>query len=39
MENAAWLLLIPATLLAVILLCFNFLGDGMRDLFDSRRSQ
>jgi oligopeptide transport system permease protein len=39
MESAAWLLLIPATLLAVILLCFNFLGDGMRDLFDSRRSE
>ena len=39
MEGAAWLLLIPATLLAVILLCFNFLGDGMRDLFDSRRSE
>jgi oligopeptide transport system permease protein len=39
MEGAAWMLLIPATLLATILLCFNFLGDGMRDLFDSRQSQ
>lgn len=39
MEGAAWLLLIPATLLATILLCFNFVGDGMRDLFDSRQSQ
>ena len=38
MEGAAWLLLIPAMLLAAILLCFNFLGDGMRDLFDSRQS-
>ena len=39
MEGASWMLLIPGTLLAAILLCFNFLGDGMRDLFDSRRSQ
>lgn len=37
MEQAPWLLLIPAVLLAVILLCFNFLGDGLRDLFDPRR--
>jgi oligopeptide transport system permease protein len=37
MEGAAWMLLIPATLLALILLCFNFLGDGLRDVFDSRR--
>jgi oligopeptide transport system permease protein len=36
MENAPWLLLIPAALLAGILLCFNFLGDGLRDLFDAR---
>ncbi len=35
-ETASWLLLIPAGLLALILLCFNFLGDGLRDLFDSR---
>jgi oligopeptide transport system permease protein len=39
MEGAAWMLLIPATLLATILLSFNFLGDGMRDLFDSRQAQ
>ncbi len=37
MERAPWLLLIPAVLLAVILLCFNFLGDGLRDLFDPRQ--
>lgn len=37
MEEATWLLLIPAVLLAVILLCFNFLGDGLRDLFDPRQ--
>lgn len=37
MEQAPWMLLIPAVLLAVILLCFNFLGDGLRDLFDPRQ--
>jgi len=39
MEGASWVLLIPATLLALILLCFNFVGDALRDVFDSRRSQ
>ena len=34
MESAPWMLLIPATLLALILLCFNFLGDGLRDASD-----
>jgi len=36
MEGAAWMLLIPAGLLALILLCFNFFGDAMRDLLDAR---
>ncbi len=36
MEGASWLLLIPASLLALILLCFNFLGDALRDIFDPR---
>ena len=36
MEGAPWLLLIPGTLLAVILLAFNFLGDGLRDVLDPR---
>jgi len=36
MEGASWMLLIPAALLAVILLCFNFFGDAMRDAFDAR---
>ena len=36
MESASWALLIPATLLALILMCFNFLGDGLRDRFDAR---
>ena len=36
MESASWTLLIPASLLALILLCFNFMGDGLRDYFDAR---
>ena len=38
MESAAWTLLIPAALLALILMCFNFLGDGLRDHFDARKA-
>jgi ABC-type dipeptide/oligopeptide/nickel transport system permease subunit len=30
------MLLIPAALLAAILLLFNFLGDALRDQFDAR---
>jgi len=37
-ENAAWMLVIPGGLLALILMCFNFLGDGLRDLFDARQT-
>ncbi len=36
MEGASWMLLIPAALLAAILLLFNFLGDAMRDALDAR---
>ena len=39
MERASWTLLIPASLLAMILLCFNFMGDGLRDYFDARHGQ
>jgi oligopeptide transport system permease protein len=39
MESASWMLLIPALLLALVLLCFNFLGDALRDVFDSRQSR
>ncbi len=38
MEAAPWMLLIPATLLATMLMCFNFLGDALRDFFDARHS-
>ncbi len=36
MEDAPLTLLIPAALLALILLCFNFLGDGLRDQLDPK---
>lgn len=36
MSRAWWLLVIPAAMLAFVLLCFNFLGDGMRDLSDPK---
>lgn len=39
MEGASWTLLIPAGLLALILMCFNFLGDGLRDFFDARHGK
>ncbi len=38
LENAPWVLLFPGALLALILLCCNFLGDGLRDRFDARRA-
>jgi oligopeptide transport system permease protein len=33
-----WMLVVPCTLLGITLLSLNFLGDGLRDLFDPRRS-
>ena len=38
MEAAPWMLLIPAALLALMLMCFNFLGDALRDHFDARHT-
>ncbi|MGE5607630.1 MAG: ABC transporter permease [Bacillota bacterium] len=32
-----WLLLFPCLLLAITLLCLNFVGDGLRDVFDPKR--
>ena len=32
-----WLLLFPCALLAVTLLSLNFLGDGLRDVFDPKK--
>ena len=39
MEGAPWMLLIPAALLALVLMCFNFLGDARRDVFDARQAR
>ena len=36
MEVAPWVLLWPAALLAVSLLCLNFIGDGLRDALDPK---
>ena len=36
MESHAWLLVSPALMLAITLLCFNHLGDGLRDALDPR---
>jgi oligopeptide transport system permease protein len=36
MEDAPWMLIFPATFLAVTLLCFNFVGDGLRDALDPK---
>jgi oligopeptide transport system permease protein len=33
-ESAPWMLLVPAGVLVVLLVCFNFLGDGLRDALD-----
>jgi oligopeptide transport system permease protein len=36
METAPWLLFLPAGMLALTLLCFNFIGDGLRDALDPK---
>jgi len=36
MESLPWLLLAPGLLLSVILLCSNYVGDGLRDAFDPK---
>ncbi|MDF2781427.1 MAG: ABC-type dipeptide/oligopeptide/nickel transport system, permease component [Geminicoccaceae bacterium] len=36
MESAWWLLIFPATFLAITLFCFNFIGDGLRDALDPK---
>lgn len=36
LESAPWVLLLPSAVLFVVLLCFNFLGDGLRDAVDVR---
>ena len=39
MERAPWMLLFPASFLGVMLLCLNFLGDGLRDVFDPKSAK
>lgn len=36
MAIAPWVLVIPAVMLALSLLCLNFIGDGLRDAFDPK---
>jgi oligopeptide transport system permease protein len=38
-EPSWWMLLFPCTLLALTLLSLNFVGDGLRDLFDPKRGE
>ena len=35
-ETGPWLLLVPATFLVIIMFCFNFIGDGLRDSLDPK---
>ncbi len=36
MQDKPWLLMAPAVLMAVTLLCLNFIGDGLRDALDPK---
>ena len=36
METAPWMLAVPASCLVLLVFCFNFLGDGLRDALDPR---
>ena len=36
MESAVWMLLVPAGFLVALIVCFNRLGDGLRDALDPR---
>lgn len=36
METAPWMLIFPASTLALMLFCFNFIGDGVRDALDPK---
>ncbi|HEY4645184.1 MAG TPA: ABC transporter permease subunit [Steroidobacteraceae bacterium] len=38
MESAPWMLMVPAAVLVTLLMCCNFLGDGLRDAFDPTES-
>jgi ABC-type dipeptide/oligopeptide/nickel transport system permease subunit len=34
MEAAPWMLLVPGVTLALLLLCLNLIGDGLRDALE-----
>lgn len=36
MESSPWMLLFPASFLAITLFCLNFIGDGLRDALDPK---
>ncbi|ABI75783.1 oligopeptide ABC transporter, permease protein [Hyphomonas neptunium ATCC 15444] len=36
MEDKPWMLLLPAGIMSVALLCLNFIGDGLRDALDPK---
>lgn len=38
METSPWLLILPSLVLATLLLCLNFVGDGLRDALDPRQA-
>jgi len=37
MEVHTWMLIFPAIFLSLLLFCFNFIGDGLRDAFDPKQ--
>ena len=39
LDTAPWLILFPATFLAITMFCFNFIGDGLRDALDPSARQ
>ncbi len=36
MQSSPWMLIFPAGVLATLLFCFNFIGDGLRDALDPK---
>jgi oligopeptide transport system permease protein len=39
MESSPWMLIVPASVLVVLLVCCTFLGDGLRDALDPAESR
>ena len=37
MESSSWMLIFPALFLSLLLFCFNFIGDGLRDAIDPKQ--